>query len=205
MILKAIAHIEATGQEVLGVLIFETITIDAGWKCDDKEKLYWQTPKEKYLPIFETYQLIEPFSETSKVVVNNKFEFIAYSGVRCLIGTEAISKTSRRIGGLIMKKAMLSQPMAGKTDEEIAKTRAKAINALEAKGYRVVNTLFEFSDRNLKKRGVAQIPLYFLAKSLENMSLCHAVYFCKGWQNARGCRIEHDAAVAYGLEIIYED
>lgn len=23
--------------------------------------------------------------------------------------------------------------------------------------------------------------------------------------NARGCRIEHDAAVAYGLEIIYED
>lgn len=205
MILKAIAHIKATGQEVLGVLIFETITIDAGWKHDDKGELYWQTPKEKYLPIFKTYQRIEPFRGTSKVVVNNKFEFIAYSGVRCLIGTEAISKTSRRIGGLIMKKAMLSQPMAGKTDEEIAKTRAKAINALEAKGYRVVNTLFEFSDRNLKKRGVAQIPLYFLAKSLENMSLCHAVYFCKGWENARGCKIEHDAAVAYGLDIIYEE
>lgn len=104
-----------------------------------------------------------------------------------------------------MMKAMLSQPMAGKADEEIAKTRAKAINALEAKGYRVVNTLFEFSDRNFKKRGVAQIPLYFLAKSLENMSLCHAVYFCKGWENARGCKIEHDAAVAYGLDIIYEE
>lgn len=28
---------------------------------------------------------------------------------------------------------------------------------------------------------------------------------CKGWKNARGCKIEHDAAVAYGLEIIYED
>lgn len=97
MILKAIAHIKATGQAVLGVLIFETITIDAGWKHDDKGELYWQTPKEKYLPIFKTYQRIEPFRGTSKVVVNNKFEFIAYSGVRCLIGTEAISKTSRRI------------------------------------------------------------------------------------------------------------
>lgn len=30
-------------------------------------------------------------------------------------------------------------------------------------------------------------------------------YFCKGWENARGCRIEHDAAVAYGLEVLYED
>ena len=28
--------------------------------------------------------------------------------------------------------------------------------------------------------------------------------FCKGWENARGCRIEHEAAKAYGLEIIYE-
>lgn len=27
---------------------------------------------------------------------------------------------------------------------------------------------------------------------------------CLGWQNARGCRIEHDAAVAYGLEVIEE-
>lgn len=57
----------------------------------------------------------------------------------------------------------------------------------------------------MKERGVVQIPLCFLAKSLENMSLCHAAYFCKGWENARGCTIEHEAAVAYGLDIIYEE
>lgn len=39
-------------------------------------------------------------------------------------------------------KAMLSQPMAGKTDEEIVATREKAIKVLEGKGYDVVNTLF---------------------------------------------------------------
>ena len=32
-------------------------------------------------------------------------------------------------------KAMLSQPMAGKTDEEIIATREKAIKALKAKEY----------------------------------------------------------------------
>lgn len=107
-----------------------------------------------------------------------------------------------------MKKAMLSQPMGGKTEEEIVATRERAINALESGGYEVVNTLFTdewYSKEAMTERGVVQIPLCFLAKSLENMSLCHAAYFCKGWENARGCRIEHEAAVAYGLEIIYEE
>lgn len=106
------------------------------------------------------------------------------------------------------KKAMLSQPMAGKTDEEIIATREKAIKVLEEKGYEVVNTLFTdewYSAENMEARGVVQIPLCFLAKSLENMSLCHAVYFCEGWENARGCRIEHSTAFAYGLEIMYEE
>lgn len=105
-------------------------------------------------------------------------------------------------------RAMLSQPMAGKTNEEIVTTREKAIIALQERGYEVVNTLFTdewYNKESMESRGVVQIPLCFLAKSLENMSLCHAAYFCKGWENARGCKIEHDAAVAYGLQIIYEE
>lgn len=105
-------------------------------------------------------------------------------------------------------KAMLSQPMAGKSEEEIKTTREKAIEVLKDKEYEVVNTLFTdewYSSDKMKERGVVQIPLCFLAKSLENMSLCHAAYFCKGWEQARGCRIEHDAAVAYGLTILYEE
>ena len=107
-----------------------------------------------------------------------------------------------------MMKAMLSQPMAGKSEEEIKTTREKAIEVLKDKGYEVVNTLFTdewYSSDKMKERGVVQIALCFLAKSLENMSLCHAAYFCKDWEQARGCRIEHDAAVAYGLTILYEE
>ena len=98
--------------------------------------------------------------------------------------------------------------MAGKTEEEIVEARDKAHAKLREMGYEFVNTLFTdewYSDEAMEKRGVVQIPLCYLAKSLENMSLCHAAYFCKGWENARGCRIEHDAAVAYGLEVLYED
>lgn len=108
----------------------------------------------------------------------------------------------------IKKKAMISQPMNGLTDEEIEKTRNKAIGHLERLGYKVVNTLFTddwYSDSAMKDRGVENIPLCFLAKSLENMSLCSVAYFCDGWEDARGCRIEHEVAEEYGLDIIYAE
>ena len=85
------------------------------------------------------------------------------------------------------KRAMISQPMAGKTDEEIAETRDRAHAKLREMGYEFVNTLFTdewYSDEAMERRGVVQIPLCYLAKSLENMSLCHVAYFCKGWENA---------------------
>lgn len=72
--------------------------------------------------------------------------------------------------------------MAGKTEEEIIATRERAIAALKKRGYEIINTLFTdewYSQESMKERGVVQIPLCFLAKSLENMSLCHAAYFAK--------------------------
>jgi len=106
-----------------------------------------------------------------------------------------------------MKKAMISQPMAGKTDQEIAEARERAIKVLEDKGFELIDTWFTdewYSREQMDKRGVVQIPVYFLSGSIEGMSLCNAVYFCKGWENARGCKIEHEIAMEYGLEIIYE-
>lgn len=94
----------------------------------------------------------------------------------------------------MIEKAMISQPLAGKSDAEIVATREKAIHALESLGYEIVNTLFTdewYSQDNMRKRGVVQVPLCFLARSLENMSLCHAAYFCKGWENARGSKFFH--------------
>ena len=108
-----------------------------------------------------------------------------------------------------MKKAMISLPIVGKTYEENVATREKANKVLEEKGFEiVVNTFFInewYSEEKMTERGIVQIPLFFLVKSLETMSRCHAVYFGKGWENDRICKIEHEAAKAYALEIIYEE
>lgn len=105
------------------------------------------------------------------------------------------------------KKAMISQPMAEKPEEEITATRKRAVKFLESLGYEVVNTLFTddwYNAENLQNNGVVNIPLHFLAKSLEHMSMCHIVYFCKGWETARGCILEHKAAELYGVQMLYE-
>lgn len=103
---------------------------------------------------------------------------------------------------------MVSQPMYGFTNEQIVETRNRFLQFAEKENLEVINTLFTdewYSKDKMVERGVVQIPLCFLAKSLENMSLCNKVYFAKGWENARGCRIEHQVAKDYGVEIIYEE
>jgi len=103
---------------------------------------------------------------------------------------------------------MISQPMNGFTNKQIEEQRNKAINYLTKKGFEIINTLFTdewYNKDNMKERGIIQIPLCFLSKSIENMSKCDAAYFVKGWEKARGCKIEHDIAKAYGIEIIEEE
>lgn len=105
------------------------------------------------------------------------------------------------------KKIMISQPMSGRSEEEILETKQKAETFLRKLGYEVVDTYFvdKWCDPDrMTARGVRNIPLCFLARSLEKMSECDAVFFCKGWKQTRGCRVEYEAAEAYGLEVVFE-
>lgn len=102
----------------------------------------------------------------------------------------------------IKVRAMISQPMAGKTKEEILKEREEAVKWLESIGYEVVDTVFNFSNEKLEKEDVLFNSVYYLAASIKEMSKCNLVYFCKGWQNARGCKIEFEIAKEYGIQVI---
>jgi hypothetical protein len=105
------------------------------------------------------------------------------------------------------KRVMISQPMRDKTESEIFSVREDAIKYLKELGYEVVDTYIkeDWENQNTdNSRNVRCIPLKFLSESINLMSLCDIVYFCKGWEYARGCKIEHECAVEYGLQIMYE-
>lgn len=93
--------------------------------------------------------------------------------------------------------AMISQPMNGLTEEEILKAREDATCFLEYCGYEVADTWFT-DDPDVRDKA-----LYHLGKSIQAMADVDAVYFAPGWDQARGCLIEHDVAMAYGIHAIH--
>ena len=97
-------------------------------------------------------------------------------------------------------KLFISQPMKGKTDEEILKVRERAIES--AKKYLVADEEVEVIDSFFQNAPADARPLWFLGKSLELLSTADVAYFAKGWENARGCRIENTCAIEYGIELI---
>ena len=98
-----------------------------------------------------------------------------------------------------MKKVFISIPMANKSEEEIKEELDKRKNALEQLSFEVPDTYIENGPN------VENISLWCLGEALEIMANCDIAYFCTGWQKARGCLIEYEAAVQYGLQVITED
>lgn len=96
-----------------------------------------------------------------------------------------------------MKKLFISQPMRDKTDEEIKAERARIVKAVVERfgEVEVIDSFFESAPHDAK-------PLWFLGKSLELLSNADYAYFADDWEDYRGCRIEHDCAVQYGIDII---
>ena len=93
-----------------------------------------------------------------------------------------------------MKKLFISQPMRGKTDEEILAERADAVQAArDALGeeVEVIDSFFGTSDMSH--------ALEYLGESLKLLSKADIAYFAPGWRDARGCKIEHACADAYGI------
>ena len=95
---------------------------------------------------------------------------------------------------------MISQPMNGKTEEQIRKERENIIDKFNKMHVEVINTLFtEEAPEN------CNIAVYYLGKSISAMKNIDAIYMCDGWTQARGCRIEHQVAKEYGIKILYSD
>ena len=83
-------------------------------------------------------------------------------------------------------------------DEEILAERKKAIELAQemiGEPVEVIDSFFQEAPADAK-------PLWFLGKSLELLSGADVAYFAQGWEDARGCAIEHDSALAYGIKSI---
>ena len=92
-------------------------------------------------------------------------------------------------------KVFISQPMRGKTLARIEKERNDAIYYIKTlyKDVDVIDSILDITDKT---------PVECLGESIKLLSQADIVYFCKDWENYRGCRIEHNVCVEYDIKTL---
>ena len=113
-----------------------------------------------------------------------------------------------KINTKLPKLFFISQPMAGKTDVEIAAERTMIKERIKREinpAAIFINSVLdrEKMKKEIKDKKVKSESLYYLAKSLELLSTADMAVFAHDWLEARGCRIEETAARQYGIDMHY--
>jgi hypothetical protein len=97
-----------------------------------------------------------------------------------------------------MKKIFISQPMRGKTNEEILAERSIAIEKAKEKlgeDVEVIDTFFNNFDGN---------RLQFLGKSImEGLAVADVAVFIGDWREYDGCECENHTAKRYKVPCVY--
>ncbi len=95
-------------------------------------------------------------------------------------------------------KIFISQPMKDLSEEEIRHNRMKAVKKIKS----LYGDDAEIIDSFIEGEGNS---LWYLGKSIELLSTADVAYFLKGWNTARGCRIEYMCASNYGIGAYFEE
>lgn len=91
-------------------------------------------------------------------------------------------------------KAFISQPMRGLSDEEIIIVRDAVWRVIKEKHGDDCEIIESYQPDDEKLSSIEA-----LARSVMFMDDADVVYFAPGWDEARGCVIEHAVAELYGI------
>ena len=100
--------------------------------------------------------------------------------------------------------AFISQPMFGRTDDDILAEREKAKEAIREHFSQKEVTFLDTMNYDDIPEGSGR--LVYLGRSIQQLDKADLVYFCRGWEQlANGCRIEKEVCQLYGIPYFLED
>lgn len=108
------------------------------------------------------------------------------------------------------KNIFISQPMTGKSEEEILATRLKAIDKihqLASKDGEQVNIIDSYIDDATRNEFQGRMgdainwDIYWLSQSLQKLATANTIWLCDGWEHSKGCKVELSCAMQYGLDV----
>ena len=104
--------------------------------------------------------------------------------------------------------------MTGKSEEEILATRQKEIEKIhqlfDADGVKI-NIIDSYINDATRKRFEEHVSdninwdIYWLSQSLERLAMADMIWLCDGWEYSKGCNVELECAMQYGISIVYPE
>lgn len=97
-----------------------------------------------------------------------------------------------------MKKLFISQPFSGRTEEEIFEERVKIqrkVEDIQKEEFEVIDQYHQWAPEGASR-------FYYLSQDILMMDEADLIAFSPDWKVAKGCRVEHELALAYWLNMI---
>lgn len=95
------------------------------------------------------------------------------------------------------KKVYISIPISGKDINQVKLYLDLVKNGIKSSGSDPI-TPFDVSPYS--NASYAE----HMGKDIQALLECDAVFFCRGWQNSKGCQAEFEVAKIYGKQMIFE-
>lgn len=147
----------------------------------------------------------ELFEEASNVIIDDEeLSFITPNSKWFSFVLDQLARVEitpvRKEEEMEKTKMFISQPMRGKSKDEIMEERVRAIklieDTLEYKNVEVIESYYEDFTEDTP-------PLKYLARSIGDLAEADVAVFIGKWHGARGCLIEHTCAIEYGIKSVY--
>lgn len=102
------------------------------------------------------------------------------------------------------KKVFISIPLADKSVQAVREAWDSAIEQVKKYLDEPFEVIQSLSVDN-PPTGIKSASLWYLGFSLQKLAEADIAYFSRGWQTARGCKIEYEAAWEYDLDVLTFD
>lgn len=98
-------------------------------------------------------------------------------------------------------KVFISQPMHGRSEAAIMTQRDAIKEELLERGYQDIEIIDSYYKDNVPDDAGR---IWYLGNSISLMDKADLVVMAVGWATAKGCRVEYEVAIRYGLTVIFE-
>ena len=89
-----------------------------------------------------------------------------------------------------------------KNNDKCIENTTKKLKSMFGEDTKIIDSYTPYTDDTIND---ISEHIKLLSKAINKLSDVDGIYFTKGWENSRGCKVEHYVSLVYDLDRFYEE